>query len=516
MFLENIFPFMTSLSPPSVLFTTVLILFIICLVSRGVYNLYFHPLRHFPGPKLGALTDFFKLWIISTKQIHTLGLWAHERWGPVVRVAPNLLVANDPLLLPQIYHRHADKTDLYTSGFLGETAPGFQTLGWREHMKKRKRVAGAYALSNLVKMEDRVDERIQEFCAALTERFANTGENIDFAKWSQWFSYDTISQLAFGEPIGFIRGATDVSDLIKNFHDMAPFAAVVGALPWLCAPFLNNPLTKRYLMPKPGDKTGIGKVMSFRDALLRTRFENPQARHQGDFLDIIFNSTNEDGSAMTLEEIKVECLVFMVAGSDTTASTVCAFVRYVLETPGVYHRLITEVDEWDARGMLEHPVPKFETIMKMPYFTACHRETLRLYPPTQVNIPRYVSEGGLHIDGAFVPAGTEIGANPYIINRDKGIFGEDADSFRPDRWLQDADRVAHMDKYILSWGYGARVCQGKHIAQLETYKYLLQLFRVFKPTIANPGQVWEEANLAMMVQWNFWLKLEHRKNFRDF
>ena len=116
---------------------------------RGIYNRYFHPLRNFPGPFWGSISDFYKLWILHTKQAHTLGLKYHERYGPVVRAAPNLLAVNDPLLLPQIYHRRVDKTDVYTTGVLGELAPPFQTIKHEDHAAKRKRVANSVGTTNL-------------------------------------------------------------------------------------------------------------------------------------------------------------------------------------------------------------------------------------------------------------------------------------------------------------------------------------------------------------------------------
>ncbi|KAI1496961.1 cytochrome P450 monooxygenase [Biscogniauxia marginata] len=507
-------------------------------IWRGIYNVYFHPLRRFPGPWIASVSDFFKLWVISTKQVHTLTLAAHARYGPVVRVAPNVLSISDPRLLPAVYHRRVDKTDVYTPGVLGDTAPPFQTLPWREHARKRKRVAGSFALSNLVKLEGQVDERVVEWTTAISRRFADTGAKMDFAAWSQWFAYDTVSQLTFGEPLGFVREARDLSNLIKNFHDMAPFAAIVGALPWLCGPILRSPISKWLFMPRSGDSSGTGKIMAFRDNLLKTRLEDPQAQHKGDFLDNILNSKNEDGSPITLEEVKVECFILMVAGSDTTAALFCGFVRYVVQTPGVLDRLLAEIDDFDRRELLENPVPKFESIMKLRYFTACHREALRLHPPVPMILPRYVSEGGLDLYGKFAPAGAEIGANAYVTNRDKGIFGDDADEFRPERWLEDPQKEANMDKYILSWGYGARICLGRHIAQLETYKLLIQVgcpflplpratlarsydlsndpsdrvqfFRLFKPSIVDPNNVWREANLALMVHWDMWLHIQHR------
>lgn len=87
----------------------------------------------------------------------------------------------------------------------------------------------------------------------------NSGQEADS---DRWFAYDMICQLSFGEPIGFITQGRDVENLIENFHKMAPFAAIVGALPWLARPFLENPITRRYFMPKPGDGSGTGKIMA--------------------------------------------------------------------------------------------------------------------------------------------------------------------------------------------------------------------------------------------------------------
>ncbi|KEY69110.1 hypothetical protein S7711_09646 [Stachybotrys chartarum IBT 7711] len=452
-------------------------------VCRGIYNVYFHPLRHFPGPFITSVSDFSKLWVLSTGKIQILTHAAHEKYGPVVRIAPNVLSVSDPLLLPAIYHRKANKTDTYATGLLGATPPPFQTLDWREHALKRKRVANSFLLSNLIKLEGHVDERITEWMAIVGERYGATGKKMDFSEWSQWFAYDTVCQLAFGHPVGFVREGRDISNLIQNFHDMAPFAAVVGALPWLCVPFLQSSITKRYFMPKPGDNTGIGKIMAshrsqFRDSLLRERYEDPQAHHKGDFLDNILASKNEDGSPITLDEVKVECLVLMVAGSDTTTSMFCGFVRCILEYPGVCQRLVAEIDDHDRRGLLTKPVARYEEIARMPYFVGCFREALRLHPPVAIILPRFVSEGGLDLYGEWAPPGTEIGCNPYVIGRDKGVHGEDADEFRPERWMGNAEKVAHMDKYSLTWGYGTRTCLAKDVARVETYKFLVQVTKV--------------------------------------
>lgn len=71
-----------------------------------------------------------------------------------------------------------------------------------------------------------------------------------------------ICQLSFGEPLGFIEEGRDVHNLIENFHKMAPFAAVVGTLPWIVRPIMESALGRWLFMPRPGDNTGTGQIMA--------------------------------------------------------------------------------------------------------------------------------------------------------------------------------------------------------------------------------------------------------------
>jgi cytochrome P450 len=176
-------------------------------------------------------------------------------------VAPNLLAFSDARLLPEIYHRRVDKTEFYSTGILGEIAPPFQTLKHEEHAAKRKRIAPSFSMSNLRRLESDMNVRILEFNKTLREKHAKTDKSLDFAQYAQWFVYDLVTQLAFGAPLGFVRETRDIGGLIEHFHNMAPMAGFVAALPWLANPILKNPLFKKYLMPRPGDRSGTGQIM---------------------------------------------------------------------------------------------------------------------------------------------------------------------------------------------------------------------------------------------------------------
>jgi cytochrome P450 len=111
----------------------------------------------------------------------------------------------------------------------------------------------------------------------------------------------------------------------------------------------------------------------------------------------------------------------------------------------------------------------------MPYFKACVKEASRFAPSTPFLLPRYVDQNGMNLKGRWAAPGVEVAANPYVIHRDREVFGMDADEFRPERWLEDEERTRIMEKYILSWGYGTRTCLGKNIAQLQVQKMVIQV-----------------------------------------
>src|SRR5581483_12027821 len=126
----------------------------------------------------------------------------------------------------------------------------------------------------------------------------------------------------------------------------------------------------------------------------------------------------------------------MVAASDTTSAFICPFINYVVQNPQIYNTLMEEITSFEKKGLLTNPVVTFDETNAMPYFMACVKETLRYSPSTPMIMPRYVSKEGVSVNGTFIPGGTEMGANPYVVHRDTSVFGEDAHVFRPERWLE--------------------------------------------------------------------------------
>jgi cytochrome P450 len=122
----------------------------------------------------------------------------------------------------------------------------------------------------------------------------------------------------------------------------------------------------------------------------------------------------------------------------------------------------------------------------MPYLQAVVREGLRIHPPLSNVVPKKVPKGGdsIVLDGKthFLPEGTNIGYNVWGVHREKTIFGEDAEVFRPERWLieekdaSDIKRLASMRRTNeMIFGYGKYQCLGKPVAWLEITKVLFEV-----------------------------------------
>ena len=104
-------------------------------------------------------------------------------------------------------------------------------------------------------------------------------------------------------------------------------------------------------------------------------------------------------------------------------------------------------------------------------------EGLRINPPFTGLVMKQVPPEGDTIDGVFVPGGTRIAHNTLAIQRNKDIFGDDVQVFRPDRWLQaDAEgRAAMKQTTDLVFGYGRWACLGKPVAYMELNKIYVEV-----------------------------------------
>lgn len=140
--------------------------------------------------------------------------------------------------------------------------------------------------------------------------------------------------------------------------------------------------------------------------------------------------------------------------------------------PAILARARSEIEAADNAGKLSKPIQFEETRQHLPYFVACIKEALRLFPAAPQMLSRVTPPEGRVIDGHFIPGGVEITSNSYPVQRDAAFYGPDAEEYKPERWMESDKRSSELDAVQFTFGMGYRGCLGKDIALMELYKLL--------------------------------------------
>lgn len=136
---------------------------------------------------------------------------------------------------------------------------------------------------------------------------------------------------------------------------------------------------------------------------------------------------------------------------------------YICSHSKVYKKVQQEVDEYYKANDLQDPIT-YQQTQKLPYLMAACKEAMRLLPSIVFQLLR-IAPAGLNVDEKHIPAGTPIGISPITQNRDPTVYGPDPDVYRPERWLEDAEKAKFMESMNMTFGgSGPRMCVGRNIA----------------------------------------------------
>ena len=314
----------------------------------------------------------------------------------------------------------------------------FSALDPVEHKRMKRNVAPTYSMSALMEMEPLVDsnltiflERLNEVAVSPKTRVSERGPPTDLAQWLTWLAADVIGELSFSRRLGFLDTMTDVGDTAKTVDSFIAYVSAVAVVPAMHKFLFGNPIIP-YLIKVPS--LIIADITK----------EEVQKRREGadetrvDIMGRIMESQKTAGpEKFPPSEIFNMAAVNLTAGTDTTAIGMHSLIYYLLKHPASMKKLQTEIAEADRSRNLSR-IPQYrETNHKaMPYLAACIKETFRIHPAVTISLPRHVPAGGAYICGQFFPAGTRVGVSPYVVGRDTKLFGEDADEFRPERWIE--------------------------------------------------------------------------------
>ncbi|KAK3349723.1 cytochrome P450 [Lasiosphaeria hispida] len=478
--------------------------FFIYVVSSSVLSWY--RLRHFKGPLSASLSYFFIVKAGTSGRMWDVYKDLNKQYGPLARIGPNDLITDDPDIIRRMSAARStyQRSGWYSAMKLNPYQDSmFSLRDTAAHDKLKHRCAAGYAGRENPTIEAGVDFGIAGFINLIRTKYLSTETELkplDFGRKTQYLTLDTITKIAFSREFGFLATDSDVHRYVESTESMFVFNQLCGEVPWMYSIFHSDWMLG-LLGPKATDEKGLGKLMGLGKELVVARF-GPDRKDEQDTLGAFVRH------GLTQSECETEALFQILAGSDTTATAIRATMLYIITTPRVSQALRTEIAKGIRDGTISNPITHDEA-KKLPYLQAVIWEGLRIHAPFTGLVPKEVPPGGDTVHGKFIPGGTRIAHNTWAVLRRADIFGEDADLFRPERWLgTDTAQTDLMQRTTeLVFGYGRWGCAGKSLAFLELNKVFVQLLRNFDLQIIYPAAPWQSTNYSLFVQEKMWVRV---------
>lgn len=154
-----------------------------------------------------------------------------------------------------------------------------------------------------------------------------------------------------------------------------------------------------------------------------------------------------------------------------------------------------------------------EELARLPFLSACIRETLRLLPPANGKTAQRTAPEG-EIDGLYIPAGTIVSADLYSIQRSSQYFA-DPGSFRPERWTDDGKVSEFKDDNRTAYRpflIGSRACIGRHMAQQSIRLAVAKLLWRFDLELVDADKfVWERDAGSSLIYTDYEIMVKVKK-----
>jgi cytochrome P450 len=204
---------------------------------------------------------------------------------------------------------------------------------------------------------------------------------------------------------------------------------------------------------------------------VETRLEKIEAEGdegKADFYSHIMRNQENEGKRLSRGEMDANAQTFLLAGSETTATTLSGTTYLLLKNPDVYTKLVQEIrNQFTSQSEIT-----IEEVNKLEYLIAVFQEALRYYPPVATGFPRVVPKGGDTISGHYLPEGTAVYVSQHATSHSYRNY-KDAELFVPERWLGDEKYKDDKRETWNPFSFGPRNCLGKKYVTLPSFHILL-------------------------------------------
>uniref|UniRef100_A0A8H7N1C1 Uncharacterized protein n=1 Tax=Bionectria ochroleuca TaxID=29856 RepID=A0A8H7N1C1_BIOOC len=433
-------------------------------IIKIVYNVFFHPLRSYPGPWYRAASRLpYTISVFRGDVTHRVQQ-LHQKYGQVVRITPDTLSYTCSQAWPVSATGNLPKDPKFYINPPGAIET-ISTANDANHRRLRRLQAHAFSEKALSLQESYLQRYTDQFVLCLRNEAKRSNGVVDVVKFVNFLTTDLIGDLSFGETFGGLDTGKvhpwleNLFTTLKTFTFMREIlrlpSFIVGAA-MACIP--------------KAMREHRSAAVSFGAEAAKRRIE--RGSDKPDFMSYILRHQDEQEKGMSQAEIEMASITFIVAGSETTATMISGTVYLLLCNPSILRKL-TSVIRADFRTQLDLTNVNLQ---QHEYLNAVLKEGLRLYPPAPDTLIRTTANKSAIIAGRVVPPHTSLTMNVWAAHRDSANFNKPLE-FVPERWMSNAPpEFDNDDKAVFKpFSVGPRDCIGKNLAWAEMRMILAKL-----------------------------------------
>lgn len=320
------------------------------------------------------------------------------------------------------------------------------------------------------KLTNHIWTTIDKNCSRLVEVLLSSPQStIDVFNLMNRFTLDTIGEIGFGRNIGSMENAD--SPFLKSFDKAQHILFLRAVLPlWRLRRFLR-------LGEEWHSAHHFKLLQEYSAETVQKLKENLKGSEGDSFVGLFMQDAEKNGTPFDEKFMTDMVLNFLIAGRDTTAHSLSWTLYLLMKHPSIEKQVLAEIED-----VLGDRTLCYEDLNRLPFLQAVVNESLRLYPSVPLDVKKALFDDDLP-DGTFVSKGNVVVYNIFAMGRSKEIWGDDADEFKPERWLD--QQFPSLYAYPV-FNAGPRECLGRRLAWVEMKACLVRVLRSVKLNLQVP------------------------------
>ncbi|KAJ5517182.1 hypothetical protein N7527_008742, partial [Penicillium freii] len=314
------------------------------------------------------------------------------------------------------------------------------------HDQRRRIWSGAFGDRNMRDYE----KRMVRYRALLVKAIDETkNQPFDVTKWFNLYTFDVMGDLAFGASFGMLETSREHEAIRLLNSAMTPLAYMFPA--WFF----------RLMTGIPGIARDWWKFISYCTSQMEERIKVKSSNP--DIMSCLLKPlNNQTPTGLDYRLLQGDSQLIVVAGSDTTSTTLIHIFRFLVEHPQHVDVLRTEFKNLPLTELGDYQPPD---LAELKHLNGVINEALRLYPSVPSALPRVTPPEGLTIDGTFIPGNTTLYCPQYVLGRSPECYSK-PEAFIPERWYSHPDLIQDASAFA-PFSAGPYGCIARPLALLN-------------------------------------------------